>query len=200
MTINSLDDLFADAAQRITREAQDKKRIVRNATPELLKPIRVSERYLLPENWIEGKCIALVHGDTGTVLGNFRIFHHKYEKTARRLERVSEPTETSGIERVWGKHWITESRPIPSPERWESSRELFISELVLQDFGVSSIEDMVRIKVCLAHGGILRVELLDHTQFASPDNRTLLTLPAGTNVLEVMSLESKINLRKEMQV
>lgn len=198
MTIpRELEDLFASAAQRIRKDEEVKVLRAKNAKPEPVKPVKVSERYLLPENWRPGRAIALIHADTKTLLGNFREFNHKTERGARKLERLSEPVVVTAVEYVHGKHWITEDRPIPSPERWTAEREVILPLAVLPEFGLSA--EAVGLKVCLSFGGIARAELCDHTQFFSPDNRTLQTFPAGTNLLEVLSLESKIELRKELQ-
>lgn len=192
-----LDDLFADAAANIRKEAEHKRRVMRNATVEATKPITVSEKYLLPENWLPGRTLALIHEETKTLLGNFREFNHKTERGARKLERVNEPVVVSAIEYVSGKQWITQERPIPTPERWTSTRELLLPDLFLQEFNLHA--ELVEVKVFLAYGGIARVELREHTTFLSPDARTVQTFPAGTNVLEVMGLEAKIELRKELQ-
>jgi hypothetical protein len=197
MSLDSLEDLFADSMERIRKDEAHKRVVMKNASPEPAKKVSVLQLYSLPENWKAGRTLALIHEETRTVLGNFREFLHKSEKGARRLERVNEPTVVQAVEYVRGKEWITEERPIPAPERWTAEREVLLADLILPEFNVAAHE--VGVKVCLAFGGIARVELMEHTQFLSPDARTVQTFPAGTNVLEVMSLESKIELRKELQ-
>lgn len=193
--ITSIDDLFADAMQ-----AQRAKPIpqMKVGKVESLKPIKTSERYSLPEFWIKGRVIALIHSPSQTLLGTFQEFHHKHERAARKLERLSEPAQVTHQEFVSDPWYLGDDRVLPpTPEKWTAEREILLHDLTLQQMGVHASE--VEVKVCLQFGGIGRVELLSHTTFHSPDAKVILTIPAGTNVLECMSLDAKVELRKELQ-
>ena len=189
--ILSLDDLFADSMQAQSR------RPVLKAAKAAKTPVKTLERYTLPEFWIPARGVALIHAETQTLLGNFQEYTHKIEAHCRKLVRTEEPIVMHLIEYVHGDSWITEKPSIARPETWSSSRDLFLPDLILQQLGVHAQE--AEVQAILAWGGIARIELLRHTVFHSPDGKTVLTLPAGTNVYECMSLDAKVALRKELQ-
>ena len=191
-SITSLDDLFADSMQ-----AQRAKPVMTAGKPAAPKVIKTSERYSLPEFWRPGRVVALIHSPSQTLLGTFQEFIHKTERNARKLERLEEPAQVTHQEYVSDPWYLGDFRELPpTPEKWTAERELLLPDLLLQQMGVHA--SRVEVKVCLQFGGIGRVELLSHTTFHSPDAKVILTIPKGTNVLECMSLEAKIELRKEL--
>lgn len=191
-----LDALFADAMRAENRFPS--RPAMKNARPEPEKKISTLERYSLPEYWHPGRILALVHEGSHTVLGTFQEYSHKTEKGARKLLRVEAACAIAGIEYVQDDAWLGLRREeiISEPQSWTSERQVIIPDLLLQGLGVHA--ELVEVLVKLKFGGIYRVELISHTTFHSPDAGTALTLPAGTNVLEVMALEAKVELRKEL--
>lgn len=197
MTIpTELDDLFADALQA---ERKFPSRTVRNAKPEPEKKISTLEKYSLPEFWIAGRKLLLVHEETQTALGAFQEYSHKTEKGARKLVRIEDVVHSiSCLEYVRGDGWLgpREEELVCEPQRWAEEREIILPDLLLRSFDVHA--EAVAVRVKLSYGGISRVELTDHTTFHSPDGKTALTIAAGTNVYEVMDLDAKVALRKEL--
>lgn len=196
--IRSLDDLFADSMQAQTKAKQHTERVIRNAKPETEKRITTSERYSLPEFWVKGRTIAIVHEPSRTALGTFQEFCHKREAGARKLVRVEGACAIAGIEYVQDDAWLglRKEEIALEPQSWTSERTLVLQDLLLEAFGVH--KEGVEVSVKIKFGGIYRVDLTRHETFHSPDASLALTLPAGTNVLEVMGLEAKIALRKEL--
>lgn len=191
-----LDELFADA---LSAERKHPQKVMRNARAEAPKPIGTLEKYSLPEYWRAGKMLILIHEETSTALGIFQEYFHKTEVGARKLLRVEGPTVASKLEYVSGDGWLGFRRDelLCEPQRWTEERQLVLSDLFLHSFDVHS--ELVEVIVKLKFGGISRVELYSHTTFHSPAGTIALTLPAGTNIYEVMDLEAKVNLRKELQ-
>lgn len=193
---DALDDLFADAMQAERKHPSTLSRM-KNARPEAPKPITTSERYSLPEYWHAGRTLCLVHEETQTVLGTFQEHTHVKERNARRLTRVEGAVAIAGIEYVSGDGWLgIRKEEIAAPQQWETRRLILLPNLSLSAFEVHA--EGVEVDVFLRFGGIGRVELSSHTTFHSPDAGVALMLPAGTNVYEVMNLEAKVGLRKEM--
>lgn len=154
-------------------------------------PLSPRESYENPASWRQGRIIALIHADTETVLGTFQESFHS--TGARRLSRIEGPCAISASERVEGSWWLgAERRPEPRRD-WHEQRRCHV-HLHLDILGLRS--PAVEVVVHLAYGGIERVELAEETQFAAEG--TLVWLPAGTNVLPVMSLDSKVATRIEM--
>lgn len=150
-----------------------------------------------PKNWEARRGIALIHEESRSIIGNFREYVHKSSRGCRKLVRVDEPISIQATEYIHGWEHLGEEEKIRfAPVTSTHTQELVLEDLVLSALGVHATVTSVR--AVLSYGGIIRVELLDHTQFTSPDGRVHLTLAAGLNVLEVMSLESKIALRKEL--
>ena len=191
--IESLDDLFADAAA-----AERRFPTMRAGKPEAPKKLTFNEKYLLPENWTAKRGVALIHEETKTLLGNFQELVHKREAGCRRLVRVEEPIVIDHTEYVRGPEWlgVERERIQFEPQRWTSERELLLADLALHPLGVHAADVLVR--VCLYMGGMARIELIAHTTFMSVDAHSIITIPAGVNVIEAMSLDAKIEVRKEL--
>lgn len=192
--VDPLDALFADAMRSEARFPS--RPTMKAAKPEPVKPVSTLERYSLPENWLQRRGLALIHRESNTLLGNFVEYVHRTEHGARKLIRSDSPIEITGIEHVSGPQWLFAAADIPAPERADSTRELLL-DLTLASLGVSAAA--VGLRVCFQYGGIIRVELRQHTTFHSPDGHTVLTIAAGTNIYTCMDLQAKIDLRKELQ-
>lgn len=181
-------ELFAsgiEAGIKVERKSRERK-------AQIEPPSRSS---LLDESpWKRTRGVALVHADSETLLGNFSEYLHP--SGARRLVRETWPLSISAVERVEGSWWLgTERRPEERQE-WHTQRSV-IMHLHLEPLGVHA--PAVELVVHLSYGGIARCDLKNATLFtATTAPLTLLELQAGTNILEVMSLDMKIKLRQEI--
>ena len=172
------------------------KRRMKNASPE--KPKKVtSDTFTLPENWTQTRAIALIHAETQTLIGNFLEYKHVRVPHARKLIRCDSPVAVSATEMVSGPQWVHLERIIPSPQSATATRDIVMTPLPLYELGVQA--EIAEMKIYFQWGGIIRAELRSHTTFHSPDNRTILTLGAGTNLLEVMDLNAKLQMREELR-
>lgn len=162
------------------------------------KPSEVDPRrvYLDPENWIRTRGIALIHAETQTLLGNFSEYTHKSIAGCRKLLREESPIAVSASEVVEGSWWLGEDRkPIP-PQVWHERRTAIV-HVFLEALKVHS--PICEVVACLSYGAIDRIELALDTTFAQTEGaEQLLELPAGTNIRDVMSIDSKVALRKEI--
>lgn len=174
----------AEAAARVERRVRDKK--------QLESPAKAS---LLDESqWVRARGIALIHADSETLLGNFAEFIHP--SGARRLVRETWPIAISAVERVEGSWWLGAERMPEKRQEWHDKRPV-IMHLHLEPLGIHA--PAVELLVHISYGGIARCELVSTTIFLADTNETkLVELPAGTNLLDVMDLDAKINLRREV--
>lgn len=164
------------------------------------KPAAIPANHLYsdPEYWTATCGVALIHEETNTLIGNYQEFRHKRDKGCRKLIRTDEPVQIARTERVSGAAWVHLEREIPVVTASTTFREIILESLPLASLGVLSGETSLR--VCFQWGGITRVELLDHTTFHSPDNRTVLTLGKGTNIYECCDLDTKIAIKQELAI
>ena len=190
-----LDDLLADAV------AHAPARKVRGGKPEELKDAsdeRLFNLFHRPENWARRRGIALVHKETQTLLGNFSEYVHVKVKGCRKLDRESVPLAVTATEEVSGPWWIGEEyRQHEKRPSWHERRRAII-DLHFEELGV--VAACVEVDACLSYGAVARVELVASTQFMSTDRKTVLMLPAELNVLDVMHLDDKLRLRKEINL
>lgn len=149
-----------------------------------------------PENWERIGGVALIHAETGTLLGNYSEYTHRTMPGCRKLIHEHAPISIGKTEMVHGSWWLGERKPyIEASVSWTSVREC-LADVQLPELGVA--HPLTELRVGLYMGGIMRVELAVDTQFASPGGEILLTLPKGTNILECMSTDSKIAVRAEL--
>jgi len=179
MTI-SLDELWSEVRTTVPKKAE--------------KPAPSMNTFLNPEHWKRTKGIALIHKDTNTLLGNFSEYIHT--SGARKLVRKNAPISVSCSEYVEGSWWLGESIK-PEPRRdWHETRPAIL-HIQLPELHLHS--PACEVTAHISYGGIARVELSTDTTFAQTYGPvTLLHLPTGTNILELMSLDSKIKLREEI--
>ena len=189
MTTNtvSLDDLFAEA------KAQLRKAKTERAAAPVTQP---GQLYSNPANWKPGRHLAVIHQETGTLLGVFTEYLHRTEADCRRLTRATAPHTVQGTEFVSGSWWITEAkRPVPRPS--DHTHQEAIIHVQLENLKLHSPGCTLR--VLISYGAVARIELAQDTLFAQTDGaEELLMLPAGTNIQEEMSRDSKIALRMEL--
>jgi hypothetical protein len=191
-----LDSLYRSqrAAAFVEKKAQAAKALKATAKPETLE---TQFLFACPDNWVRTRGIALIHAETQTLLGNFSEYTHKTVSNCRRLLREDSPISVSATEQVSGNWWLpTEYHPEPK-QVWHTQRSAVI-HLHLSKLAVHA--PACEVVAHLSYGGLARVELAGETQFAQEDGKQpqLLWLPAGTNVLEVMSTDCKINLKMEL--
>jgi len=175
-------------------ELEDLWRDVRAVVPAKATKVPAQSSLLSPEQWTRTRGVALVHRESSTLLGNFSEYTHP--SGARRLIREDSLLSVSATEYVEGSWWLGEGR-VPEERRpWHEQRPAIL-HLFLPELGVHA--PACEVTAHLSYGAIARVELVLDTRFAQTTGREqFLDLPAGTNILEVMSLDSKLALRKEI--
>jgi len=186
---DELEALFQEARASI-RQAAEAKTVARER--RLTKPVKVepSQLFSRPENWYPGKCVALIHAPSQTLLGHFQELLHRTEAGCRRLVRLEYPASLAAVEYVtgeWGWQGPVQRDP-RSADLVTKIVELFIS------LKAPEVSAQATVCITLQGVGILSVKLLEPISFAGTDG--LLQLPADTNVLQVMTHESKLALRK----
>src|SRR3990167_2930736 len=193
-----LDDIWREAKAHILveRKAKAAAQLRKTAEPEKAS---TQALFLDAKNWTRTRGIALIHEETETLLGNFSEYVHNSVAGCRKLIREETPIAVSASERVAGSWWLGEARRPEPKQVWHEQRPCII-HLHLDKLFVHS--PICELTVHLSYGGIARVELTLDTQFAAEEGHgeQLLFLPAGTNVLEVMSLDSKLAVRKELGI
>lgn len=162
----SLDDLFSEAIAAI-----------RGAAPA---PAAA------PSSWYRSRGIALIHSDTGVLLGNFTEYLHRSQPGSRRLVREDPPMPVEATETLCGSWWTGQDEP-PTPKRaWHESR-LTTLPLEFRSLGVSS--PSAAVYAVFGEGCLTRVELAADTLLARPGSSLseLVILPAGTDVIRDLS-------------
>lgn len=194
---NQIDPLSLDSLWASAKEAERLHPVMRPARSEPLKPIHSSEFYTLPENWTRGKGIALVHEESQTLLGVFVEYHHRKERGCSKLVKEDSIVSIAATKYVSGPQWTFVAKQIPSPAVATAQREIVMPSLLLAEIGVQA--DTVPLTVFFLYSGIMRAELSTHTTFHSPDNRTIITFPAGVNIYACMDVNAKVEMRRELQ-
>lgn len=200
--LDPLDGLLQEAlAEQFVRKDNTKQRAVhikgspRDGRHD--KPLRADPRFANPENWNKGPAVALMHLESMTLLGNFQEFIHK-SFTATKLVRLTEPMACEETRWVRGEGWLTpEEEKHAEPERWVETREIRCG-ITLAQVGLHCPDAEVMVR--LEFGGIARVELKELTRFTCPARDTFMLLPKGLDVIEAMSLDSKLVLRSELEL
>lgn len=190
----SLDELFAQARAAMKeerRQAHEKKaRAAKGKPAEVEPPVEPQSIYANPENWVEGRGLALVHEPTQTFLGNFREWTHKTVLDARRLVRVNTPIAVSGTEFV--QYGVPEAGvPFPAARRAESLVHKTLP-LVLDHPAVHARETLVCVH--FFDGWTAKCILVDTTTFEG--DGFILSLPGGVDILPQLSRETKRLLRE----
>lgn len=159
--------------------------------------------YSDPAMWRAGEAITLLHDETSTLLGVFIEWRHTRDASARKLLPPTGPCIPSRVERYTGT-WlpvgiVAEDIRAIDGHHGGIERATCILPLSLDSLGVHS--PLVEVEVTLQDTYLLRATLATPTQFIHLPGRgdQLLDLPAGTNILPLLGLESKIALRAEAQ-
>lgn len=190
-----LEQLFEEAqrAAKPSRTARVKDPAKPNALPSSTQSVHLL--FTLPENWLRVGGVALVHKETQSLLGNFSEYRHVSVHHATKLVREETPISVQRTETVSGSWWLGADRLVVPHSVWHETRRALV-KLFLPDLGVFT--PLAEVAVQISHGGIARVELIEETLFSDSDGKQLLTLPAGLNILPVLGLECRINLKSEV--
>lgn len=189
--ITSLDELFEEVKEHLevaparTEKKRTKERAVASGNTEL---------FLSPDNWNRGKNVALVCKGSRKLLGVFAEWMHKSVEGVRRLVRDESGLPIHEVEEVEGD-W----EPKGKLEHKGTTRETRVVPFPLELAGFLICEEETELEVTLAEGYILGVYLYKGLSFFGAAG-TILQLPAGTAVLPLMTHQSKVALRKELNL
>ena len=190
---NHLEDLFTDAMlQRKLRKP------ARLADPSLRDALdatarRMRELYTNPENWERTRGVALIDEATQTLVGNFSEYVHRTIARTRKLIREHQPIAIAATEIVKGYLGEQTQERFRAGGSWTEARE-GIMDLLFEEMQVGAPQ--VRVLVRLYLGGVARIELVAPTQLSSADGGIVLQLPAGINILEQLSQDSRHAARR----
>lgn len=156
---------------------------------------RLDSLYKDPANWEPWSNITLVHrAEVDTVLGFFVAFRHREVLGARKLVRgPHDPLLGVEIEYVTDP-WYRDG--MPKPPTAERSTELHFPvslRIILDDGLASEGEHVVHVGAVRAVG--IRRAVLDAAVRLSHAG-TILYLPAGLDLLDGLSLDSKLKLKE----
>lgn len=194
--VDPLDAMLNDAVR------EQAKRTVRALPSKEDKPLvpkaKLTSGFYLAQNWETRRVISLIHRETNTLLGNFTEQVYLPNPRTKRFTRVDSPMPTDGTDYVSGDWWLRqETERHTDPKSWIESRDAIIG-ITLAECGLHC--DMAEVTVRLEHGWIARVELRGETRFTCAQRNTFLILHAGLDVLEGMSLDSKLALKSELHI
>lgn len=183
--LSDLESLYTQAL--LIRPAAKSARAIAKAPPP-------APLFQFPERWVRERAIALIHGPTGTLLGNFALYSHDTVKTAKRYVREDCLTCVSGHEFVEGTWWLDIPEPPTDKGHWTEVKTT-TAQVILPSLHLSSPAVLLNVRLYL--GAISRIELAAETEFAGDDGKTLVRLPAGTDIRALLSRECKIMIRQE---
>lgn len=153
-----------------------------------------------PENWAILQQVEIVHvqGNVRTLIGLYDDLRHVKVPRCRKLVRCEERIVglPFAIEEVSGPHWLPAEAWTLRQQPTSATREL-VADLELEMGQLLQAQAAV----CLAHlvgGGLQRFCLQADTVFTGLMPRTILTLPAGLDILEGLSTSCKASLWKEL--
>lgn len=187
---DSLDELLSSALKEARERSAGRAKAIRES---------FSQIWSNPENWRAGRFLAVVHRSadgTLTLLGSFREHLHR-RVSARKLVRLSEPGPIEGTEYVTGSHWFGGPEPVEfSGKEFIETRRIQLDSLRLLETVSSS---HVSLDVRLEGGWIRWAQLAEETTFSCPLKETFIILPQGLHILDAMSFEGKVALRKAVE-
>lgn len=153
-----------------------------------------------PANWIPTGFVQLVHKDPAsavqTLVGLFEEFTHATSRGTRKLIATKLSGMNVRIEYVTQSHWISE-------ETFEVKRKVpenkvrIIEDLTLD---MDAFAPTVEVECTLVGGGISRVQLVKTTVFDSNIPKTFVELPAGMDVLEALTRDTKERIWREVKL
>ena len=189
----SLDELFAQAraAHKAERKAAfERVTKVKSKLDPVDAPVEPAGIFANPDNWIEGRGIALVHQETQILLGNFREWRHRSVADARRLVRSATPISVEAVEEVdFGL--AVQPPQLAAAAHHSKVQTIRTLDLVLETPAVAA----KRVLICVHSYDTwtTKAVLVEPTTFA--EEGTILQLPAGVDILACLTRESKRALR-----
>ena len=191
-------DLDLEALFKAARAAQKQERAKAHAEAEAKRkrkqdpvdaPVEPLGIFVNPDNWIEGRGLALIHRESRLLLGNFRELRHKTVKDARRLVRSLTPIRVDAVEEVdFGLPAQTEAPPISTRALVQ---RIYTGPIALEVPAVSA--PSVTLCVHYYDHATAKAVLEAPASFSSGDE--LIELPAGVDLFSAMTVESKRALR-----
>ena len=151
--------------------------------------------FAFPDQWHRTRSLALIHEETGTLLGNFAEYLHNSVVGARRLVREDTLTAVTGSEYVTGTWWLETPTPPTERTRWHERKRCNVN-VSLPRLGLFA--PLCELEVCLYLGHISRIELAADTEFASDGGNTLVFLPGGTDIRTELAAECKHVIRTKV--
>jgi len=196
--IDPLDILLSEAVHEYNR-----KKVKPLPDKDRLDRIKETFRsaYEKPENWERTRGVALIHRSkdgTTTLLGNFSEYYHKRNPLARKLVREAAPIPVEAQEFVTGDWWLRKDTLQRINDSNHHEVRITALDLMLEELQVFAHSVMVRVH--LHQGWISRVELGEQTQFVCPLNSQFIYFPPGLDVMEGLSMETKMQLRKQLGI
>lgn len=189
---NPLEEELASCMLRVTPPKTRRKA----GDPRYRLTPNLNEEFAFPsDNWTRVKGFVLLHKDTNSLIGNYSLYQHTRFKDAQRWQLESTVMCVEETKWVEGPQWIDwRDTEVERLQRAEVEQEAVL-DLHLTQLGVVALG--ARVWIILAYGGIHRIELGEDTQFISAGHEAALTLPRRLNVLEGLSLDSKLAARAE---
>lgn len=191
-------DTLKDDLEALLKEARQQAETSRQK-PGKTAPVAARLAWTDPRNWKPTGQVQLIHleGSVKTLLGLFEEFLHP--TGARRLVATTvDAAVTARIETVTGEYWIPRERWDLTRNRSETKILRVVEDLVL-DMGVSALT--AEVDIHLTMNAMSRVCLACDTHFASgialPKN--IVILPAGMDILEGLTRDTKERLWQEVQ-
>ena len=185
-SLDSLDDLFRAAKKHIIAE---------RATPrrrQVEAPFDPSTAYSNEQFWTHTRDVAIIHSDTGSLMGNFAEWTHKTIPDCRKLVRDVTIFQVDAVEHIAGK-WFHSEFDEP---RIKSSDE-YQDITVLVTLTGLELSCTCSLRVWFFWEGISRADLLEEGNFSGKNG--LIQIPAGTNIFPALTKESKIAIKKELE-
>jgi len=190
---NPLEDLYTDAMLNRTKLRKPAKSL----DPSLRDALRIAEEklrqlYTDPANWKRTRGVALIDKSSKTLLGNFSEYLHRTMPNTRKLLREHQPISIEATEEMEGYLGHDLDRRLRGVT-WDREAEAIV-HVTLDELMVEAPN--VRLRACLQLSTIIRVEVLEDTQFACPSGNVLIKLGAGTNIWQAASADTKAAIRK----
>lgn len=184
-----LEDLLSSALIE-SSNTERSKRSIRTAAD-----LNYRASFTKPENWALRSQVRLYHveGTVHTLVGLFDELVHSYVPACRRLVAASEVRSIpQKAETVTGEHWLPGDRLAFKRQPSASTQPLRC------DLTLAMGQELLAVDVaCVAHlqgGGLQRLCLAEDTIFEGSTPRTILSLPAGLDVLEGMTNACKVDV------
>ena len=182
--ILSLDDLFSIAKKELVakRKAAAPHKLA-DAAPAPITPAAI---YTNPANWKAGRCLALIHEETSTLLGLFTELLHITVADCRRLIQATPNSTVQGVEYVKGSGWLAPLPALP-PTILTRTVEKVLPITLTFDFACL---DACAVMAVVTASALISVRLAQAATFTSSNSEALI-LPANTDIWPLMAVETK---------